>query len=40
MNHQLVPLERALKPPRANLFMADDVGLGKTASGMRLAPAI
>lgn len=30
MNHQLVPLERALDLPRANLFVADDVGLGKT----------
>ncbi|MEM9553689.1 MAG: DISARM system SNF2-like helicase DrmD [Acidobacteriota bacterium] len=30
LNHQLVPLERALSLPRANLFVADDVGLGKT----------
>ncbi len=27
MNHQLVPLERALELPRANLFIAEDVGL-------------
>lgn len=30
MAHQLTPLKRALSGPRANLFIADDVGLGKT----------
>ena len=40
MNHQLTPLRKALTLPRANIFIADDVGLGKTIEAGLIAPEL
>jgi hypothetical protein len=37
MAHQLAPLRKALSLPRANIFIADDVGLGKTVEAGLIA---
>lgn len=40
MDHQLTPLPRALSLPRANVFIADDVLLGKTIEAGLIAQAL